>query len=70
MVRALGRWDNKVSVTTPGDIRRVTADVVFDEPRIVDRVVYTVGETISYGRLADVVEEVTGNRFRREVLRS
>jgi hypothetical protein len=62
VVRALGRWDNKVSVTTPGDIRRVTADVVFDEPRIVDRVVYTAGETISYGRLADVVEEVTGNR--------
>jgi hypothetical protein len=67
VVRALGGWENQVTVTTPEDIGMLTSEIVFVEPRIVDRVVFTAGETISYGKLAELVEEVTGRDARREV---
>jgi len=66
VVRALGDWENRVTVTTPEDIGRLTAMIVYEEPRVRDRVVYTAGETVSYGRVAEIVEEVTGRRVRRE----
>jgi len=66
IVRGLGGWDNKVTVTTPKDIGKLTAEIVFTEPKIKNQVVYTAGETISYGGLADLVEEVTGRKVQRE----
>ncbi|TVY88075.1 Isoflavone reductase-like protein, partial [Lachnellula willkommii] len=66
IVRGLGGWDNKVTVTTPGDIGKLTAEIVFAEPRIRNQVVYTAGETISYGELAGLVESVTGKNVKRE----
>jgi len=66
VVRALGGWENKVTVTTPEDIGRLTAEIVLDEG-IKNEVVFTAGETISYGRLADVVDEFVGRKVRREV---
>jgi hypothetical protein len=67
VVRALGGWENQVTVTTPRDIGRLTAEIVFWEPRFVNEVVYTAGETVSYGRVAEIVEEVLGREVRREV---
>jgi len=68
VVRALGGWENKVTVTTPEDIGRLTSLIVFEEsPRFRDEVVYTAGETVSYGRVAEIVEEVTGRKVKREV---
>jgi hypothetical protein len=66
LVRGLGGWENKVTVTTAGDIGMLTAEIVFKEPRIVNQVVYTAGETISYGRLANVVEHIVGRPVERE----
>ncbi|KUJ15969.1 putative isoflavone oxidoreductase [Mollisia scopiformis] len=67
VVRALGDWENKVTVTTPEDIGKLTAMVVFEEPKIKNRVVYTAGETVSYGRVAEIVESVLGKKVKREV---
>jgi hypothetical protein len=69
MVRALGSWDNKVTVTTPEDIGKLTAMIIFEEPRFRNQVVYTAGETVTYGRVAEIVDEVlgSGKGFRREV---
>ena len=53
-VRALGGWDTQVTVTTAQDIGTVTARIVFDET-IKNQVVYIAGDTISYGRLAEVL---------------
>jgi hypothetical protein len=64
-VRALGSWENGVSVTSPEDIGRVTARVVFDD-EIRDTVVFSAGDTVTYQRLADVVEEVVGQPVKRE----
>jgi hypothetical protein len=68
-VRALGSWDNKVTVTTPEDIGKLTAMIVFEEPRSRNQVVYTAGETVTYARLAKIVDEVVGSGkgVRRQV---
>lgn len=64
-VHALGSWDNAVTVTTPEDIGSLTAEIAFAEPRIVNRVVYTAGDTITYARLADLVDAALGRTLRR-----
>jgi hypothetical protein len=64
-VHALGSWDTAVTVTTPEDIGVLTAEIAFAEPRIVNSVVYTAGDTITYERLADVVDSVLGRKVRR-----
>lgn len=65
VVRALGSWENAVTVTTPRDIGRVVAEVVADAG-IRDEVVFTAGETVTYGRLADIVEGLVGERGKVE----
>ncbi|PQE04974.1 hypothetical protein CJF30_00004780 [Rutstroemia sp. NJR-2017a BBW] len=67
VVRALGSWENKVTVTTPEDIGRLTARIVFEEPRIKNEVVFVAGDTISYAQLANIVEEITGSEVKREL---
>jgi NmrA-like family len=64
-VHALGSWDTAVTITSPKEIGVLTAEIVFAEPRIVNSVVYTAGDTISYGRLADIVDSVLGRKVRR-----
>ncbi|KAL8690004.1 MAG: hypothetical protein Q9218_004454 [Villophora microphyllina] len=66
VVRALGGWDNKVSLTTPDDIGKVVADLVLRDLRT--GVVFTAGDTVSYGQLADAVEEKVGKeKVRRQL---
>ena len=68
IVRGLGSWDTRVTVTTPDDIGRSLAAILFEQPPIVNRVVYLASDTVSYGQLADIVEAVTGRGVRRELL--
>jgi NmrA-like family len=65
VVHALGSWDNSVTVTAPDDIGALTAEICLFHPAIANRVVYTAGDTISYGRLADTVDSVLGRKMRR-----
>ncbi|KAL2071821.1 hypothetical protein VTL71DRAFT_13056 [Oculimacula yallundae] len=67
VVRALGAWENTVTVTTPEDIGRLTAMIVFAAPRIRNEVVFVAGETVSYARVAEIVERVTGKNIKREL---
>ncbi len=64
-VHALGSWETAVTVTTPEDIGVLTAEIVFAEPRIVNRIVYTAGDTITYARLADLVDSLLGRKVQR-----
>ena len=64
-VRALGAWDNRVTVTDVDDIGRVVAEVVFAAPELKYEVVFVAGDTISYRRLADVVEESLKRKVER-----
>jgi hypothetical protein len=66
-VHALGSWGTAVTVTTPEDIGAISAEIVFAEPPIVNTVVYTAGDTVTYERLADIVDSVLSRTVRREV---
>ncbi|KLJ02389.1 aromatic alcohol reductase [Luteimonas sp. FCS-9] len=62
-IHGLGTWDTKVTVTTPEDIGRLTTEILLTEPRIANEVVFVAGDTISYGKLAEVIERITGRTF-------
>ena len=64
-VHALGSWDTAVTVTTPEDIGALTAEICFAEPRIVNSIVYTAGDTLTYARLADIVDFALSRKVRR-----
>ncbi len=65
-VHALGSWDTAVTVTTPEDIGALVAEILFAEPRIINHIVYTAGDTITYARLADIVDSVLGRKVQRK----
>jgi hypothetical protein len=65
-IHALGSWDNQVTVTTPEDIGRLTAAILFHEPRFKNETVFVAGDTISYGELADELERQLDHPFKRE----
>lgn len=68
IVRALGGLDNKVSTTSPDDIGRVTATVVFD-PVMRNQIVKCAGDTISYGDLASIMHDTLEKPVHTEVLK-
>lgn len=55
-VHALGSWDNRLTVTIPGDIGRLTAAILAHQPHSDNAVVFVAGDTFSYATLADMVE--------------
>lgn len=66
VVRALGRWENQVTVTTPEDIGRIVAELVLRDRRT--GVVYTAGDTVSYHQVADLIEQRIGKeKVQKEV---
>lgn len=67
-VHALGEWENRVTCTTPQDVGRLTAEIVLHEPRFVNTPVFVAGDTISYGELADLVDQETGEVFEKKAL--
>ena len=67
IVRGLGSWDNRITVTTPRDIGRVTADVILQPGDIRDQPVFTAGDTVSYGALAEKLDRRFGVTFEREL---
>ena len=67
-VHGLGSWATQVTVTTPDYIGRCTTAILFELPRIANRVVYLASDTVSYGQLADIVESVTGHSVTRTLL--
>lgn len=66
-LNALGGWHTQITVTSPGDIGRLTTAIYLFEPRLINEVVFVAGETTSYGKLADTVERVTKRTFTRQV---
>ncbi|UVM29934.1 aromatic alcohol reductase [Pseudomonas sp. B21-021] len=66
-VNALGSLDNSVTLTTPQDIGRLTAEIVFFEPRFRNQIVYLSGDTVTYGQMASILERVLERPFKRNV---
>jgi hypothetical protein len=67
VVRCLGDWEHRVTVTHVEDIGRVLARILAGHVDAEDRVVYVAGDTVSYGELAKIVGRVSGKAVEREV---
>lgn len=77
VARGLGGWDTRVTVTTPGDIGRVVAEVVEapggknGEEGEESGIVYVAGDTLAYDEVADLVDRWAAARgegkFAREL---
>ncbi|KAI3390338.1 hypothetical protein diail_10019 [Diaporthe ilicicola] len=66
VVRALGSWENKITVSTPKDIGRLTTEMVFVPDGTLNEVVYIGGDTISYEQLAQTLDKAFNEKFERE----
>ncbi|OTB11919.1 hypothetical protein K445DRAFT_321633 [Daldinia sp. EC12] len=66
-LRALGSWEARLSLTTARDIGRVAAEVVYDPREVRRQVVYIAGDTVTYARVAELVEERFGGGWTREL---
>ncbi|EPS36870.1 hypothetical protein H072_9504 [Dactylellina haptotyla CBS 200.50] len=69
-VTALGGWDNKVTLTAAEDIGKVTAELVHERlnGKGSDGILYIAGETVTYGQIADTIQEKLGGQIERKVL--
>ena len=56
-----------MTLTTPEDIGKLTADIVFYQPRFHNEIVYLSGDTVTYGQVASLLERVLGRPFKRNV---
>ncbi|KAI1803157.1 isoflavone reductase family protein [Daldinia bambusicola] len=71
-VRALGSWDARLTLTTARDVGRMAAEVVYDagikgEEAETRGVVYVAGDTVTYARVAELVEKRFGGEWTREL---
>ncbi|KAL1878138.1 hypothetical protein VTK73DRAFT_8018 [Phialemonium thermophilum] len=67
-VRALGSWETEVTVTSPEDIGRITAEVAARPDTFSNRPIYIAGDTLTYAALADIVGRLTGRPVTRSLL--
>ncbi|MEW2480085.1 hypothetical protein AB0876_10880 [Mycobacterium sp. NPDC049093] len=65
MVRPATSAHARRRATTPEDIGTLTAEIVHRQPRVANQIVYLAGDTISFTRLADIVDEVRGTSVTR-----
>lgn len=66
-VNALGSLDTCVTLTTPDDIGKLTAQIVFFEPRLRNEIVYLAGDTLAYGQVPGMLERVLKRPFASNV---
>jgi hypothetical protein len=70
-VCALGSLENQVTVTTPDDVGKITAEIVLGEESdalFADRVTFVAGDTVSYEDVACIVESLVQKPVHRKVL--
>ena len=65
-VTAIGSWDNSITVTSPEDIGKLTAEIALAHLELTD-VVYVAGDTVSMQQLADILDSVLQKRVDRRL---
>ena len=63
-VTAIGSWENRVTVTSPEDIGKLTAEIAMTCANL-NGVVFTASDTVSMRQIADIVDDT----FQRKVVR-
>jgi hypothetical protein len=57
VVRGLGSWEQMITITSVEDIGKLTAGITLGVEKVgIDGVVFVVGDTVTYGQIADAVE--------------
>lgn len=56
---------HRLDALVRASIRKASRRFRPQQPRIANQVVYTAGDTLTYGELADLLERVTGRCFER-----
>ncbi|MGP3590733.1 aromatic alcohol reductase [Vagococcus sp. WN89Y] len=67
-VCALGDWKYAVTLTTPEDIGRLTADIFFHQPALRNEIVFIAGDTLTYDELADLMQARWEGKLNRRLL--
>lgn len=67
VIKALGGWENRVTVTSPEDIGKMTAEVMFHQPRFRNQTVYVAGDTVNYKDVANTLDRISGKEITRHV---
>ncbi|KNG49880.1 isoflavone reductase [Stemphylium lycopersici] len=65
VVRCLRDWEHAVSVTDVDDIGKVLARILLGEVEAKNLVLYVAGDTVSYGRLAEILGRVSGKSVEK-----
>ncbi|KAI0469783.1 NAD(P)-binding protein [Xylariaceae sp. FL0804] len=65
-VRALGAWDNRITLTTLHDIGRLDTEVLYDPRSVARQVVFIAGDTVLYARVAELVKAYLSGEWKTE----
>lgn len=65
-VTAIGSWENSITVTSPEDIGKITAELALACPAI-NGVVFAAGDTVSMQQIVDVVDNVLARNVKRQL---
>lgn len=66
MVRALGDWQHKITVTHVHDIGRLMGRIVAGDLDSENQVVYVAGDTVTYGELASIIARASEKEVEKE----
>ncbi|KIO78707.1 hypothetical protein TH53_02155 [Pedobacter lusitanus] len=64
-IHALGDWKHSLTLTSCEDIGALTIGILFQEPEILDQVIFVAGETLSFEEIANKVESLFDDKFER-----
>ena len=67
-VYALDDWQHAVTLTTPEDIGRLTAEIFFHRPAFHNEAAFIAGDTLTYSERADLMRAHWGNEINRKLL--
>lgn len=67
-VFGLGDWQYAVTLTTPEDIGRLTAEIFFHQPTFHNEIVFIAGDMLTYSELADLMQTHWNAEVNRKLL--
>lgn len=65
IVHALGSWNHSLTLTSCEDIGKLTIEVLFFQPEILDKVIFVSGETVTFEEIARKMEHIFQTQFER-----
>jgi len=64
-VRALGDWQHSLTLTSCEDIGKLTVEILFHQPEILDQVVFVAGDTLTFEEIFDKIKGLFAVEFDR-----